>query len=164
VTYKCAECGEAHDDLPDLHFEWPGPYFGIPPNELDKRVKATEDLCVIDKEHFFVRGLLMLPMHDRDQAFGLGVWVSLKKENFEQYIDNYESADIGPFFGWFSNALPFYSDDTFGLKTSVHFQGDGLRPLIRLDSCEHPIYTDFDKGITRHEAWEMLNWPTDTDE
>jgi hypothetical protein len=157
MGYTCAVCGEAHDDLPDIGFRWPDPYFGIPEGEREDRIRATSDICVIDEEDYFIRGVILLPVHEREEPLGLGVWVSQKRENFQTYIDNFDTPDIGPFFGWLSNRLPFYAIDTWATKAMAHFQGNGQRPLI-CPEPDNPIYQDHVRGISLHRAWEMVNW------
>lgn len=161
VSYSCPICRETHDGLPDIGYQWPDPYFDVPADERDVRVQANTDICNIDDEHYFIRGVLLIPVHDQDQKFGLGIWVSQNQKNFETYIANYDTAKIGPFFGWLSNTLPFYEDDTWALKTMAHFQGDGQRPLIELEPSEHPLCTDYLNGITLDRAWEMVHWNDD---
>ena len=163
VSYTCATCGKAHDGFPDIGYQWPDPYFDIPDDERDVRVQSNTDICTIDDEHYFIRGVLMIPVHNHDQKFGLGVWVSQSQKNFETYIANYDTADIGPFFGWFSNTLPFYEEDTWALKTMAHFQGNAQRPLIELEPSGHPLYKDYSIGITLDRAWEIVHWNEDKD-
>ena len=158
MTYKCATCGETHDGLPDIGYKWPDPYFGVPEDEREQRVYSNTDICRIDDDSFFIRGVLLIPVHDYEHDFGLGVWVSQSEKSFQTYVDNYDTADIGPFFGWLSNTLPFYEEDTWALKTMAHFQGNGQRPLIKLDESDHPLYIDYSKGITLDRAWEMMHW------
>ena len=162
MTYVCATCGKTHDGLPDIGYQWPDPYFAVPESEREARVRSNSDVCSIDEENFFIRGVLLIPVHNQEQRFGLGVWVSQSHENFETYLANYESADIGPFFGWLSNELPFYEETTWALKTRAHFQGNGQRPLIELAPCDHPLYKDYSKGISLDRAWEMVHWNSDS--
>jgi len=158
MTWKCTVCGESHNDLPDIGFKWPDYYFSIPEDERDGRVASTSDTCVVDDEYFFIRCVLLIPVHDHERDFGLGVWLSQSRQNFETYIDNFDSADIGPFFGWFSNSLPFYDEDTFSLKAKAHFQGDDQRPLVELDSVDHPLVKDLKEGISLEQAWKYVHW------
>jgi hypothetical protein len=89
------------------------------------------------------------------------VWVSQKRENFLTYIDNYESSDIGPFFGWLSNTISFYQPDTWAMKTKAHFQGAKKRPWIELAPSDHPLYRDYSEGITFDKAWQVVHHRAD---
>ena len=157
MTYTCRCCGEVHDDLPDLSFDRPSYAADVPDDEFDKRVKLNEDLCVVDDEYYFIRGVLMIPVRENEQDLGFGVWVSQKKENYETYLDNYDAPDIGPFFGWLSNEFKFAGEPTLNLKTMAHFQGNGLRPLIELEESEHPLSMAQRNGISLDEAWEIIH-------
>lgn len=157
MTYRCATCGKAHDGLPDLGFRWPDPYFGVPESERSARIRGNSDSCVIDGEDFFIRGVILIPIRGADEHFGLGVWVSQKRENFHTYLDRHDSAEIGPFFGWLSNRIPGYDPDTWLLKTMAHFRGRDRRPLIRLEPCDHALYRDYSDGVTLDRAWSIVH-------
>jgi len=157
VTYTCACCGEVHEDLPDLSYDRPSYAAEVPDEEFEKRVKLNEDLCVVDDEYYFIRGVLKIPIHENEQDLGFGVWVSQKKENFETYLENYDTPDIGPFFGWLSNEFKFKGEPTLSLKTMAHFQGNGQRPLIELDESDHPLSVAQRNGITLDEAWKLVH-------
>jgi len=162
MSYVCATCGETHDGLPDIGFKWPDPYFGVPESERDERIVSTSDVCSIDDEEFFIRGVLLIPVHDVEQRFGVGVWVTQSRENFQTYRDNFNSAEIGPFFGWLSNELPFYEESTWALQTNAHFQGNDQRPLIEPRPSDHPLYKDYSEGISLDRAWQMVHWDSGT--
>jgi hypothetical protein len=109
----------------------------------ESRTKATksDDLCTIADEDFFIRGILLIPIIGLDTHLGLGVWVSLSRANFQQYTERFHSTDVigeGPYFGWFSNRLPFYPE-TLSLKTNVHLQPYSQRPRIELEPTDHPL-------------------------
>lgn len=157
MPYRCDTCGQTHDGVPDLGFRWPDPYFSIPEAERGSRVNGTPDTCVIDDDAFYIRGVILIPIVDTDKHFGLGVWVSQKAENFRTYLDHYDSAEIGPFFGWLSNSVPFYQPSTWAMKTRVHFQGGTKRPLIELAPCDHPLYLDYSRGLTLDRAWRVAH-------
>jgi hypothetical protein len=156
MSYRCSTCGQTHEDLPDLGFRWPDPYFGVPEAERATRIKGTPDLCSIDDDEYFIRGVILIPIRNHEEKVGLGVWVSQKRENFQTYVDNYESADIGPFFGWLSNSIPFYKPDTWALKTMAHFQGSGKRPLIAVEPSDHPLYIDYSEGVSFERAADIV--------
>lgn len=143
--------------MPDLCFDQPGYVGSIPKNEREARVKLDADLCSVDNEHFFIRVLLLLPILNSEEALGFGVWVSQKKENFESYIDNYDTNEIGPFFGWLSNEFNYGGKPTSNLKTMAYFQGNGQRPIIELDESDHPLYLAQKNGISMDEAWKIVH-------
>lgn len=143
--------------MPDLSFSQPEYVNSIPESEREARVKLDSDLCSVDKEHFFIRTVLLIPILDSDEHLGFGVWVSQKQENFETYIEKHDTREIGPFFGWLSNELNYGGIPTTNLKTMAHFQGNGQRPLIVIDESEHPLYLAQKNGISMDEAWEIAH-------
>ncbi len=157
MSFVCTTCGQAHDGLPDVAFRWPDPYFDVPEAERASRIKGAPDTCSIDDRDFFIRGIILIPIREQVETFGLGVWVSQKLENFLTYIDNQESSEIGPFFGWLSNTIAFYEADTWAMQTKAHFQGGKMRPLIELAPCDHPLYRDYSEGITLDRAWAIVH-------
>jgi hypothetical protein len=165
MSYVCKTCGNTHEDLPDVGFQYPDHYFGVPEIERESRIKCSTDLCVINNEHYFIRGVILIPIHNYEEDFGIGVWVSLNKENYEKYEENPNTSDIGPFFGWLCNSILCYDEETQLLKTMVHFQSNGQRPMIDLEPCGHKLYQDYSQGISVDEAWEMAHryYPADKD-
>ena len=86
MSYKCATCGKTHDGTPDIGYKWPDPYFDVPENERDDRVQSNMDVCKIDDEQYYIRGVILIPVFDQEQKFGLGVWVSQSQQSFETYV------------------------------------------------------------------------------
>ena len=158
MQYACSVCGDVHADLPDIGFAWPDHYFDVPDDEREARVIGNTDSCSIDNEHCFIRGTILIPITNEDRSLGLGVWVSLKPENYSLYLEHPDTPDIGPFFGWLCNTIPFYGEDTQLMKTMAHFQGNGVRPLIELAPSHHPLYTDYAEGIALKRAFEYVHW------
>jgi hypothetical protein len=152
----CPICGELHTDLP--HIGSGAPYQWTDEYKDDPNSLLSDDLCIIEGRDYFVRGVIEIPVHDYKHAFGWGVWISHKKENFEIYRDNPDSADIGPFFGWLSTEIEYYRDSTLNLKTMAHYQSGNLRPLIEVEPFEHLLSDDQRNGITLAEAWEMVHF------
>jgi hypothetical protein len=138
-------------------YRWPDPYFDVPEPERSVRIKGDSGTCAIDDRDFFIRGVILIPVRDTSDHFGLGVWVSQKRENFETYLKNFDTPAIGPFFGWLCNALPFYEPSAWALKTRAHFQGNKQRPLIEVAPCDHPLYLDYSTGVTLERAWELYH-------
>ena len=155
MALKCSKCGKEHTDLPhigaDKPYHW-SDEFAKEPNSL-----LTSDLCIIEDRDFFVHGVIEIPVHDHEFEFGWGVWVSHKKDNFQQYREHYNSAGIGPFFGWLCTEITFFSESTLNLKTMAHYREGRLRPRIVLEPSEHPLYIQQRDGISLDEAWCMVH-------
>jgi hypothetical protein len=157
MTYQCTTCGQTHEELPDMAFRWPNQYFAVPEGDRVARVKGNTDICAIDEKAFLVRGVILVPIVGTSGHFGIGVWVSQSPVIFRTYLDNYNSAAIGPFFGWLCNSIPFYTPDTWAMKTMVHFQGNNKRPVIELEPADHPLYRDYSQGVTLDRAWSIAH-------
>ena len=157
MSYQCATCGEEHDVLPDIGADFPDLFFDVSEDERGERVEISEEMCRIDDD-YFIRGVIEIPISEINDTFGFGVWVSQKKENFENYIENPNAADIGPFFGWLSTNIRYYEETTLNLKTMVHFLGNDSRPAIRLEPVEHPLAIAERDGITLDEAWRVVHF------
>jgi hypothetical protein len=162
MPYRCATCGQTHGDLPHIGADKPDPWWDVAEEERDRRIELTSDTCVIDNASYFIRGVVEVPVHGQPEPFGFGVWVSQKKENFFTYLKHFDSADVGPFFGWLCTRIAFYPEDTLHLKTMAHFRGGGLRPAIELEPTDHPLAVDQREGISLARAWEIVHYYMET--
>ena len=158
MSYRCHTCDELHTDLPHVGLDKPDYYWTVPEEERAARTEVTSDTCIIDDQDFFIRGVIEIPVHDYSEVFGFGAWVSLKRENFHRYLENFDSSDIGLFFGWMSTSISFYKEETLLLKTMAHFRGGGLRPRIELEPSDHPMAIDQRTGINLEKAWEIVHF------
>ena len=157
MGYVCKCCGEVHEGLPDVGFDQPAYVSDVPEGERAERVRLDNDLCIVDDEHHFIRGVLHFPVHGQAASFGIGVWVSQKAENFWTYVKHSDSAEIGPFFGWLSNDFVFGGERTLNLKTNAHFPGGTSRPNIELEPTDHPLAVAQREGISLDEAWSFVH-------
>jgi len=155
--FQCTCCGEWHDDLP-LAYHALAPAFWTPEMELDPQSKLGEEQCIIGGEHFFVRGLLRLAVLDALEEFDWGVWVSLSEASFYRMNALWEEEgreDEPPMFGWLASELPIYEPTTLSLKTAIHTQPVGLRPLVELARSSHPLAVEQREGITLERVQEF---------
>ncbi len=159
--FKCSCCDEIHKGVPNLGSNAPNYYFSIPEEEIEKRVFLTSDTCVIDDEHFFVRGCLEIPLIGYNDILSFGAWVSSSKENFEKFEELYNIKDrenTEPMFGWFSSWVwPFY-EDTENIKSRIHLRNDGIRPYIELEPTEHPLALAQAEGISSEQIIRMYEY------
>ncbi|SFJ77627.1 hypothetical protein SAMN02799624_05942 [Paenibacillus sp. UNC496MF] len=147
--YTCSCCGNYHDELPMSYgYMAPAYYFFAEPKERESRFELSEELCVMDNEHYFIRGCVEMPINGMDEVFIWGVWVSLSETNYWKVKEHgNDSALIDPMFGWFSTQLPSYPE-TLNLKAKVIHRADGLRPFIELEPTDHPFAVEQRDGIS----------------
>ncbi|HLZ64849.1 MAG TPA: DUF2199 domain-containing protein [Aliidongia sp.] len=158
--FKCTSCGEWHEGMPTFGANAPLYYYSIPAEDRDLRCALRTDTCVVDQEHFFVRGCLEIPVHDEPEPFVWGVWISLSKNHFDQFVacfDVNHRSHIGPFFGWLSAEFPFYPSAE-NLKTRAHLRDNGVRPYIELEPTDHPLAVEQRTGINVDRVAEIYGY------
>jgi len=147
LRWKCGTCEELHIG-PCLDFGYDKPHYWS--DELECNTShLNEDFCSIEDQHFFVRGVIELPIIGSDQVFCWGVWGSLSKENFERVANRDENStdgEDGPMFSWLSSQIVGYPE-TINLKMKAHKSEPGERPRFELEPTDHPLSQEQQKGI-----------------
>lgn len=136
----------------------PALWYTLPESERTSRALLSSDQCVIDNEHFFVRGRILLPIENSNNSFTWLVWVSLSANSFERISQLWETEgreSEPPYFGWLQSALP-YDESTLSLKTSVHTMVLGERPLVKIESEEHQLAVEQNHGISMPRVQEIV--------
>ncbi|HLH25307.1 MAG TPA: DUF2199 domain-containing protein [Chloroflexota bacterium] len=156
--YTCHSCGAYHSELPLSYFvPLPDAVLWVPEAERAQRCRILDEVCIIDNEHFFIRGNIEIPIRGQETPFGWTVWTSLSRANFERAVrlwDRPERVDEPPYFGWLNNLLPPYPT-TIDLKTHVHTRPVGTRPYIELEPTDHPLAVEQRQGITMARVQEI---------
>jgi hypothetical protein len=156
--WTCSQCGETHDELPLCYgAEAPDYFAAIPEAERAARAILDDDLCVVDGEHFFIRGRICVPIHGAEDPFVWLVWASLSKQNFERTLGLWETPGREaepPYFGWLNTQLALYPP-TLNLATSVHTMPVGERPTIVVLDEEHPLAVEQRQGIAPSRVQEI---------
>lgn len=157
--FECRTCGQHHSEMPMcLGADAPALWYALPESERSSRALLTSDQCVIDEEHFFVRGRILLPIVDSEDSFIWLVWVSLSAKNFERMSELWETEgreSEPPYFGWLQSALP-YEESTLSLKTAVHTMPLGERPYIEIKSEDHQLATEQVDGVSMSRVQEIV--------
>ncbi|WP_035054861.1 DUF2199 domain-containing protein [Andreprevotia chitinilytica] len=156
--YTCTTCGEYHDELP-MCFGPIAPelWFQIQEAERAARTELSSDQCVIDEKYFFMLGRILIPVHDAPEPFVWLAWVSLSETNFLRACELWDEAgreNEPPYFAWLQSALP-YEPTTLSLKTMLHTQAVGERPLIELEETDHPLAIAQRSGITLAQVQQI---------
>lgn len=112
--WSCSTCHQRHNGMFDLAHVRPDFWSDgedYVPNSAAVSSKhfLSEDFCVLNGEHYFVRCILRLPLLGvPDTSFAFGVWSTLSEKNFGLYKDAFDSGELdgmGPWFGWLSNRM-----------------------------------------------------------
>jgi hypothetical protein len=163
LRWKCYSCEEWHTG-PCLDFGSRSPACWREELANDERTTGDRrasfldtDYCAVDDEHFFVRGVIHLPILGTGESFCWGVWGSLSRENFDKLrtLPEEEAAELPPMFSWLSTNLPDYPN-TLNLKMNVHPQRNNQRPHFRLEKTDHPLALEHHHGITPERVRELM--------
>ncbi|MFJ9777052.1 DUF2199 domain-containing protein [Kitasatospora sp. NPDC101157] len=151
-------CDRHHDELP-LNFSTLAPDVWDPALEADPDSMLTAEQCVVGGQHFFVKGLIEIPVTGGEEVFSWGVWVSLSQASFARATELWETEGREaepPYFGWLTTELPIYSPSTINLKTMVHTRPVGRRPFIELEPTDHPLAVEQREGISQDRVREIV--------
>lgn len=155
--FVCSRCGEHHAGLP-LGYSTEAPDVWDPRYADREDSVLSPDQCVIKGEHFFVKGLIEIPVRETGESFEWGVWVSLSAQNFRRADELWETPGREaepPYFGWLTTELPLYSPSTLNLRTNVHTREVGRRPFVELEPTDHPLAVEQREGITLARVREI---------
>ncbi|MCY0925713.1 DUF2199 domain-containing protein [Streptomyces sp. H27-H1] len=155
--FTCSSCGERHTELP-MSYSAAAPDVWNAGFEADADSMLSSDQCVIKGHHFFIRGMIEIPVIGSTDIFSWGVWVSLSRDDFTRALDvwNAEGREAEkPYFGWLSTELALYSEGTADLKTNAHTRPVGKRFSIELEPTGHPLAVEQRTGITRERVREI---------
>src|SRR5689334_21306377 len=84
--FTCHVCGEWHEGLP-LDYGYDAPQHWSEKLKANPDSFLNSDYCVIEKQHYFVRGILEIPIVGSEESFRWGVWTTLSKTNFDRMIE-----------------------------------------------------------------------------
>ena len=163
LRWKCSTCDEWHEG-PCLDFGYDSPFYWREELANDERMAGDRrasfldsQFCVVEDEHFFIRGVIHLPIIGTGESFCWGVWGSLSRENFERLrtVPGDDAAQLQPLFSWLSTKLPDYPD-TLSLKMYAHPQSHNQRPHFRLEETDHPLAQEYHHGITPERVRELM--------
>ncbi|WP_435594460.1 DUF2199 domain-containing protein [Streptomyces panacea] len=155
--FTCSCCGQHHAE-PPMSYSTMAPDVWDESCADDPDSMLSSDQCVVGAKHYFVKGLIEIPVIGGDESFSWGVWVSLSGDNFARALQVWnrlgrESEE--PYFGWLTTELALYAPSTINLRTHVHTRPVGERPLIELEPTDHPLAVEQRSGITRERIREI---------
>lgn len=153
-SFVCATCGQTHEGSPSAGYSAPFYWRDSYRTDTSGESRLSGDFCMIERRDYFIRCILEVPIHDVEEPFLWGVWITQSEQNFRDYMDTFQDTPERRTFGYFANRLPGYPD-TLGLHTQVHWQAGRRRPKVELKPIDHPLYRDWSEGISWERAAEL---------
>lgn len=155
--FTCHSCGQIHEGMPSFGADAPLAYYALPRWRRLAKASLGSDDSVIDGRQYYIRGCLEVPVESSPEPLVWGVWVSLDKPDFEQWVSVFDASErshLGPYPGRLETALPLYLD-TLQLEVLVRLRDNGLRPLVELEPGDHPLVVEQRQGINIDRAVEL---------
>ncbi len=157
-SFLCAQCGTAHEGYPtDRAYTLPDDVWAIPKADLQTRAEFTPDLCAMDGR-CFIRGVLFIPLIQREDNFGWGVWAEVDNAVFEHYreIFDLDGSDEPTSSGVLANAIPGY-EDAANERVIITFGSPSARPTFDLEPhSQSSLAKDQRTGIDERRYHAML--------
>jgi hypothetical protein len=162
LGFVCSVCGEHHDELMlDIRMGLPEPVFELSEEERAQRAEFGEDSGIYresdGQEHYYVRGLLEVPIPSLDRYFGYGAWIEVDGASYDrlgELWDDERGREEPPFSGRLANELAPYQG-TFGLPVMLQLREVELLPVVELVDTDHRLRAEQQNGITEERAQEL---------
>jgi hypothetical protein len=153
VGFTCSVCGRYHDErMLDIRADLPDAIFRV----ADRgRAWIADDFAVLDDEHFYVRGLLEVPIPELDDRFAYGAWLEVVRADFTELMGRWrDESQFDPVHGYLANELEPYRA-TLGLGATLRPTTPDKLPLIELDEGQHELVREQRTGITVGRSDEL---------
>jgi len=153
----CSKCGVEHplEDM-ELTFRRPDDVANLSAGDRERLVRENSDLCVIEKDRFFVRAVLPLPVESRQLPYCIGLWVEVTQAAFDRIYDLWDAEEQvtePPFAARIANEIPTAAG-SLGLGAELHLTGPRTRPRVFLTPGTHQLYVEQARGIDEHRVSE----------
>jgi len=159
---QCGQCGrELGQHTLDVGFSLPDVVWNLDERERKRRAWFSNDVCVLDKKRFFIRGVAFVSIVGTDQRFGWGLWAEVDPSAFKKYLDVFkvDARREAPVTGKVANSPRGYPA-LDGHGVDLQFGTASERPTMMLHACTHPLSLEQQQGIpmTRvHEINELVH-------
>ncbi len=159
LRYRCPDCRDIHDGLPDLCFALPDAIFELDPEQRQARALVSSDLCVLDDERYFIRCVLEVALADHTDVFAYGLWAEVKARDFNRYAVYYNTeapATASQFEGAIANRLPL-TEETLELACAISLSNEeGMRPALRVLNASHSLHGEQETGVELSRALALV--------
>jgi hypothetical protein len=156
-TVICDTCGKAHSrDEIELVLVLPQPIFELSEDERAKRCDIRSDMCAIDRNRFFIRGLLPIPVRGRSVPYRIGLWAEVEESTFGRIYalwDDPSQVDEPLLPAILANDVPLVPS-TLGIEIDIRLTGPTTRPDFHMRDTPHPLAIEQRRGVDAHRALE----------
>jgi hypothetical protein len=162
MGFVCSVCGEHHEELMlDIRMGLPEPVFELSEEEREERAEIWDDSAIFrsadGRHHYYVRGLLEIPIPSLDRYFGYGAWIEVDAQSYDRLGElwNDEAGqDEPPFPGKLANELAPY-EGTMDLPVMLQLRAVELLPTVELVETDHVLRGEQQTGISEARAEEL---------
>ncbi|MDX6485282.1 MAG: hypothetical protein QOF43_435 [Gaiellaceae bacterium] len=156
MGFVCSVCGEFHDErMLDIRLGLPDAIHALTDEEREKRAWLSDDFAVLDDEHFYVRGLLDIPIPELEARFGYGIWAEVTQEEFLQLMGRWnDPVQPEPLEAVLANELSPYAG-TAGLRVLFRPVSADRLPAVTLLDADHELVADQQRGISATRSDEL---------
>lgn len=147
----------------DIRMGLPEPIFELPDEEREERAEIAEDSGIFrpaeGREHYYVRGLLEIPIPSLDRYFGYGAWIEVDAPSYDRLRELWNDErgrEEPPFPGKLANELAPY-EGTVDLPVMIQLREVALLPTVELVETDHPLRADQRAGISEARAHELAS-------
>jgi hypothetical protein len=154
---QCHQCGRELGEHPvDIAFSLPDVVWALDETERAKRATFDTDLCVLDRNRFFIRAIAYVPILQTDKHFGWGVWAEVSPAVFGRYLDLYriDARDEPIASGVLANT-PVGYPPMQDQAVDIAFGTAAERPRLTLHVSTHPLSLEQKTGITMARVHEI---------
>jgi len=156
-TVTCVTCGKEHPrEEIELVFGLPQPIFELDEDQRAERCDIDTDMCALDRNRFFLRGLLPIPVRGRKIPYRIGLWAEVDEPTFGRIyrLWNDPSQASEPLLpAILANDVPLVPS-TMGVEIDIRLTGMTTRPDFFLRDAQHPLAIEQHWGVDTHRALE----------
>jgi hypothetical protein len=163
MGFVCSVCGEVHEEpMLDIRMGLPEAVFELSDEERQRRAEIADDSGILrspEGEHYYVRGLLEIPIPSLERYFGYGAWIEVDAQSYgrlRELWNNERGQDEPPFPGKLANELAPY-EETVDLPVMLQLREVELLPTVELVETGHPLRADQRAGISEARAYELAS-------
>lgn len=156
--FECSLCGDSHEEDPtDFGCRVPDVVWELSDEDRERFAEFDTDFCRFDGR-FFIRCILLIPMAERDESFGWGVWCEVEEKDFLRYEELFDQDGTNepPIQGTIANLIPG-DESSLDEPITIQLSTSDQRPIVTFpDSSEIASAREQRSGMSNLRYHEIL--------